>query len=69
MPPVRRVRVARVPKLVVYEDRAEEWRWTLESGNGEPIADSAEGYTRRAEVGRAIARVRRAAARARIVER
>lgn len=68
MSPVRRIRL-RPPQFVVYEDRAGEWRWTLEASNAEPIADSAEGYKQRAEVGRAIARVRRATAAARIVQR
>jgi uncharacterized protein YegP (UPF0339 family) len=68
MATVRRAR-ARQPLFVMYEDRAGEWRWTLEAANGEPIADSAEGYKRPDELRRAIARVKRAAPVARIVRR
>lgn len=32
-------------KFQVYEDRAGEYRWRLRAGNGEIVADSAEGYT------------------------
>ena len=28
-----------------FQDTKGEWRWTLRAPNGEPIADSAEGYT------------------------
>ena len=31
----------------VYRDRAEEWRWRLRHDNGNIIADSGEGYTRK----------------------
>lgn len=31
-------------KATIYKDRAGEWRWRLRADNGEPIADSAEGY-------------------------
>lgn len=30
----------------VYKDRRGEYRWTLYAANGEPVADSAEGYVR-----------------------
>lgn len=30
----------------VFKDRRGEYRWTLYAANGEPVADSAEGYTR-----------------------
>jgi len=32
----------------VYRDRADEWRWRLRHRNGNIIADSGEGYGRRA---------------------
>jgi amphi-Trp domain-containing protein len=32
----------------VYRDRADEWRWRLVHDNGNLIADSGEGYARRA---------------------
>lgn len=31
-------------KAQIYKDSAGEWRWRLRADNGEPIADSAEGY-------------------------
>jgi uncharacterized protein YegP (UPF0339 family) len=31
-------------KVTVYRDKQDEWRWTLRAENGEPIADSGEGY-------------------------
>jgi uncharacterized protein YegP (UPF0339 family) len=31
-------------KVTVYRDKQDEWRWTLRAENGEPVADSAEGY-------------------------
>lgn len=44
------------PTTVIYEDAAGEWRWALKGGNGEIIADSGEGYTRKADAERALAR-------------
>ena len=40
-----------VPKVhaVVYQDTADEWRWRAVAANGRTIADSAEGYVRRAD--------------------
>lgn len=34
-------------KARIYRDVAGEFRWTLRADNGEPIADSAEGYRNR----------------------
>lgn len=31
----------------VYRDTAGEYRWRLRAANGEPLADSGEGYKRR----------------------
>ncbi len=42
----------------VYEDNAEEWRWRLVHENGNVLADSGEGYTRRRDVERAIESVK-----------
>jgi uncharacterized protein YegP (UPF0339 family) len=36
-------------KFEVYKDRANEWRWRLVAKNGEPIADSGEGYKRKVD--------------------
>lgn len=40
-----------------YKDQHGEWRWRAVAANGETVADSAEGYVRRAdcEAGYAIA--------------
>ncbi|SFS11487.1 Uncharacterized conserved protein YegP, UPF0339 family [Halomicrobium zhouii] len=43
----------------IYEDRAEEYRWRLRARNGETVADSGEGYSRRAEARAAVDRVKR----------
>jgi len=41
-----------------YEDSAGEHRWRLNSPNGQIVADSGEGYSRRASVDDAVERVR-----------
>lgn len=40
-------------KLKIYQDKAGEWRWRLVAANGRKVADSGEGYTRKADVIRA----------------
>lgn len=35
-------------RLRFYKDRKGEWRWTLVAGNGKKLANSGEGYKRRA---------------------
>lgn len=47
-------------KVVVYPDRAGKWRWRLVAGNGQIIADSGEGYSRRWSAWRAARRALRA---------
>ncbi|MCD2199462.1 DUF1508 domain-containing protein [Halobacterium sp. KA-4] len=42
----------------VYEDDAGEYRWRLRAENGNIVADSGEGYTRRGEAEDAVERVR-----------
>lgn len=41
----------------IYQDHAGEWRWRRKAPNGEVIADSAEGYTRKADCEKAAKRV------------
>jgi uncharacterized protein len=48
----------------VYKDRSGEWRWRLQSANGQIVADSAEGYTRKRDCERAIETTLRTAAQA-----
>ncbi|MBB4635120.1 DUF1508 domain-containing protein [Longimicrobium terrae] len=43
----------------IYKDDAGEWRWKLQAGNNETIADSGEGYTRRTSCVDAVKRVKR----------
>jgi uncharacterized protein YegP (UPF0339 family) len=45
-------------RFETYKDRRGEWRWTLRAANGEPLADSAEGYRCRADMMRIINRLR-----------
>ena len=37
-----------------YEDKAGQWRWRLVADNGRIVADGSEGYTREADVKRAV---------------
>lgn len=41
-----------------YEDAADEHRWRLKSGNGQIVADSGEGYSRKSALDDAVERVR-----------
>lgn len=50
----------------LYQDAAGEWRWTLRGRNGEPVATSGEGYTRKADAERAIRKLRVAVPFARV---
>lgn len=42
----------------VYQDEAGDWRWRLVARNNRIVADSGEGYTRPADVWRALRRVK-----------
>jgi len=37
-------------KLEIYRDKRSEWRWRLRASNGRILADSGEGYRRRASM-------------------
>ena len=52
----------------IYEDRGGEYRWRLRSANGQIVADSGEGYTRRDDAREAAIRVRDEVATAKIIE-
>jgi uncharacterized protein YegP (UPF0339 family) len=52
----------------LYEDEADEWRWRLRHRNGNIMADSGEGYTRKANAESAIETVREEAEDAEIEE-
>ena len=52
----------------LYEDRGEQWRWRLRHRNGNVIADSGEGYTRKHNAKKGMASVRRNALGASLLE-
>ncbi|NHN41622.1 DUF1508 domain-containing protein [Halorubellus sp. JP-L1] len=52
----------------IYRDRANEWRWRLRHDNGNVIADSGEGYDRKAGARNGIESVQRNAAGADVDE-
>jgi uncharacterized protein YegP (UPF0339 family) len=43
----------------LYQDRADEWRWRLVHDNGNVIADSGEGYDRKAGARKGIESVKK----------
>ena len=43
--------------MVLYKDRAGEWRWTYTAQNGNVLAVASEGYRRRIDCERAAKRV------------
>jgi uncharacterized protein YegP (UPF0339 family) len=45
---------AKRPVIEKIQDVAGEWRWRLRAANGQIIATGGEGYTRKADVERAI---------------
>jgi uncharacterized protein YegP (UPF0339 family) len=53
-----------VSKFQIYKDRKGEYRWHLRARNGEIIADSNEGYSRKASCQHGIDLVREQAASA-----
>jgi len=54
-------------QLVIYRDRAGEFRWRFVAQNGKIIGDSGEGYTTRASAIRAARRLKVIAAEAVVV--
>ncbi len=46
-------------RFELYEDAAEQWRWRLRHRNGNVVADSGEGYTRKHNAQKGMASVRR----------
>ena len=53
-----------VSKFQIYQDRKGEYRWRLRARNGEIIADSNEGYSRKASCKHGIDLVKEQAASA-----
>ena len=52
----------------LFEDREGEWRWRLRHDNGNVIADSGEGYTRKEKAIQGLRSVRRNAPDADVIE-
>lgn len=46
-------------RFELYQDRGDEWRWRLRHRNGNVIADSGEGYTRKHNAKKGLQSVRR----------
>jgi uncharacterized protein YegP (UPF0339 family) len=46
-------------RFELYEDRASQWRWRLRHRNGNVVADSGEGYTRKHNAQKGMQSVRR----------
>jgi len=46
-------------RFELYEDRGEEWRWRLRHANGNLVASSGEGYTRKHNAQKGLQAVRR----------
>lgn len=41
-------------KITIYKDDNKEWRWRLRARNGRILADSGEGYKRKAALMRTL---------------
>lgn len=54
-------------RIVVYRDRKREFRWRILHRNGRIVADSAEGYVRRASCVRSVKNLAKALSGAKIV--
>jgi len=52
----------------LYEDKVGEWRWRLRHRNGNIMADSGEGYSRKTDAENAIETVREHAGDAEVME-
>ena len=46
-------------RFIVYRDKKGGWRWRLVAGNGNVVADGAEGYATAGNARRAAKRMRR----------
>ena len=55
-------------KFEIYKDNAGEFRWRMRANNGEPIADSNEGYKAKADCKHGVDLVKRDAAEAEVVD-
>lgn len=46
-----------VYKFEIYRDKKREFRWRLKAPNGRIIAESGEGYKRKGNAGKSVARM------------
>src|SRR5262245_33554630 len=53
----------RIMKIVRYKDKRGEWRWRLMAKNGKIVADSGEGYKRKASLNKTLHAIAAAYAR------
>jgi uncharacterized protein YegP (UPF0339 family) len=56
-------------KFEVYQDKRKEYRWRLNSANGQEVAASSEGYKAKRDCDHAISLIKRGVARARVEEK
>lgn len=50
----------------VYRDEAKQWRWRLKHANGQIMADSGEGYKRKATCLRAVKNIKECLSNAKV---
>lgn len=55
-------------RFEVFQDRADEWRWRLRHNNGNVIATSGEGYTRKHNARKGLRSVMRNAPEAEVIQ-
>lgn len=55
-------------RFELYQDKLGEYRWRLRGGNGEPIADSAEGYSSKSNCQHGIDLIKTYAANAQVID-
>lgn len=55
-------------KFEIYKDTADEFRWRLRADNGEPIADSSEGYKAKTDCKHGVELVKKLAPTATVEE-
>ncbi len=58
----------RTAKVEIYRDSRREWRWRMKASNGRILADSGEGYRRKASALQGARRVRELIAAGKIKE-
>ena len=44
-------------RIEIYVDKRDEWRWRLKATNGRILADSGEGYKRKASLDKVLLKI------------